>query len=132
MTITLTPPSGSAYTLCAGGTRASDGSPMGPADVHRIERPGAAIREYVGADRVEGEWVKCDSGTLSFSVTRIFATEAAAAAYALTGLGSEPREGALKATEGSETVTIFSHCVMTGRETSQVGVAVAVQYTFEG
>lgn len=134
MTITLTPASGSAVILCAGDARNSGSSPnpMGPQNVRRAEKPGAVLREYVGADRVNGEWVKCDSGALSFGVTRIFDTEAHAAAFALTGFGTEPREGALTATIGNETITLFAHCVITSRESAQVGVAVATQYTIEG
>ena len=139
MTITLTPivPSGQTATpcvLCAGATRNSGSTPnpMGPQNVRRGEKPGTALREYVGADRVNGEWVKCDSGVLSFGVVRIFDTPANAAAFALTGFGTEPREGTLTATVGGTTVTIFSKCVITSRESAQVGVAVATQYTIEG
>ena len=134
MTITLTPPgtNPTPCVLCAGDARNSTGQPMGPQNVRRAEKPGAALREYVGADRVNGEWVKCDSGVLSFGVVRIFDTPAHAAAFALAGFGSEPREGALTATEGGSTVTIFAKCVITGRESAQVGCAVATQYTIEG
>ena len=137
MTITLTgkPPGGQvavACVLCAGDARNSTGQPMGPQNVRRAEKPGAALREYVGEDRVQGEWVKCDSGVLSFGVVRIFNTPAHAAAFALTGFGSEPRAGALTATEGDTTVTIFAKCVITARESAQVGCAVATQYTIEG
>ena len=132
MTITLTPAAGTACVLCAGDARNSTGNPMGPQDVRRDEKPGATMREYVGADRVAGEWVKCDSGALSFGVTRIFATEALAAAFALTGFGTEPREGALTATVGGSTLTLFAKCVITSRESAQVGVAVHTRYTIEG
>lgn len=137
MTITLTPvvPPGQTATpciLCAGDIRNSTGLPMGPQNVRRAEKPGAELREYVGADRVQGEWVKCDSGTLTFGVTRIFPTESAAADFALTGLGTEPRAGTLTATQGSQTMTLFGKCVITSRESSQVGVAVYTQYTIEG
>ena len=139
MTITLTPIVADGQTatpcvLCAGDTRnsGSSPSPMGPQNVRRAEKPGAAMREYVGADRVEGEWVKCDSGVLSFGVVRIFDTPAHAAAFALAGFGTEPREGTLTATVDGTTVTIFSKCVITSRESAQVGVAVATQYTIEG
>lgn len=136
MTITLTP-NGTGSTpcvLCAGDARNSGAAPLpiGPQNVRRAEKPGAALREYVGADRVHGEWVKCDSGVLSFGVVRIFDTPAHAAAFALAGFGSEPREGTLTATVGDSTVTIFSRCVITSRESAQVGVAVATQYTIEG
>lgn len=140
MTITLTPivPEGQTATpcvLCAGDARNSGAtpSPMGPQNVRRAEKPGAVLREYVGEDRVHGEWVKCDSGVLSFGVVRIFDTPANAAAFALTGFGTEPREGTLTVEVGGETpVEIFSKCVITSRESAQVGVAVATQYTIEG
>ena len=136
MTIKLTPPGTNATpcVLCAGATRNAGGnpSPMGPENVNRSERPGAAIREFVGADRIHGERVKCDSGGLSFGVTRIFDTAAHAAAFALTGFGDEPREGALTAEVGGDTVTIFARCVITSRESAQVGVAVHTRYTIEG
>ena len=136
MTITLTPPGTGATpcVLCAGDTRnsGSSPSPMGPQNVRRAEKPGAALREYVGADRVDAEWVKCDSGVLTFGVVRIFDTPAHAAEFALTGFGTEPRQGALTATVGETTVTIFAKCVVTARESAQVGVAVATQYTIEG
>lgn len=136
MTIKLTPPGNTANpcVLCAGATRnaGSSPSPMGPENVNRSEKPGAAIREYVGADRIHGERVKCDSGVLSFGVTRIFDTAAHAAAFALTGFDTEPREGALTAEVGNDTVTIFAHCVITSRESAQVGVAVHTRYTIEG
>lgn len=119
-------------TLCAGDERKSDGTPMGPQNVRRAEKPGAVLREYVGEDRVKGEWVQCDSGVLSFGVTRIFATEKAAAEFALKGFGTEPREGTLEAVIGEDTVTLFDRCVITSRESAQVGVAVATQYTIEG
>ena len=136
MTITLTPygTNPTPCVICAGATRNSGSTPnpMGPQNVRRGEKPGTALREYVGADRVNGEWVKCDSGVLSFGVVRIFDTPAHAAAFALTGFGTEPREGTLTATVGSDTVTIFSKCVITSRESAQVGCAVATQYTIEG
>ena len=139
MPVTLTPivtegQTATPCVLCAGDTRNSGETPapMGPQNVRRAEKPGAVLREYVGEDRVHGEWVQCDSGVLTFGVTRIFDTPAHAAAFALTGFGSEPREGALTATEGGSAVTIFAKCVITSRESAQVGCAVATQYTIEG
>ena len=132
MDLTLTPSGGSATTLCSDGTRSVNGAPVGPGNLSINETPGVEMREYVGADRIHGERVKCDSGVLSFGVTRIFDTAAHAAAFALTGFGTEPREGALTAEVGSDTVTIFAHCVITSRESEQVGVAVHTRYTIEG
>ena len=80
MTITLTN-GNTVTTLCAGDTRNSAGDPVGPQNLRIAETPGADLREYVGADRVEGEHVRCDSGSVSFGVTRTFADEAAALAW---------------------------------------------------
>ena len=123
---------GSTY-LCGsaeldGDVRNSTGVPMGPQGIRVQENPGTAIREYIGADRVEGEHVRCDSGTLTFGTTRIFTTEAEATAWAMCGHRAEAVEGAL-VVDGQ---TIYPKAVVTSKQVSQVGVAVATQYTVEG
>jgi len=50
MTITLTPASGTAAVLCAGDARNSTGSPMGPQNVRRDEKPGAVMRSKQEVD----------------------------------------------------------------------------------
>ena len=111
-----------------GDVRNSTGVPMGPQNVRVQENPGAVLREYVGADRVEGERVRCDSGTVSFGTTRIFGTEAEATAWAMTGHRAEAVEGAL-VVDGE---TVYRKAVVTSKQVSQVGVAVATQYTIQG
>ena len=91
MTITL-----GNTTLCAGQARNSTGSPVGPRDLRMQLAPGVAIREYVGADRVQPEHVRSDSGSVTFGVTRTFATVDAALAYLKGDFISEPSEGQLK------------------------------------
>ena len=123
---------GSTY-LCGsaeldGDVRNSAGVPMGPQNIRVQENPGAAIREYVGADRVEGEHVRCDSGTVSFGTTRIFASESAATAWAMAGHREEAVEGAL-VVDGE---TVYRKAVVTSKQVSQVGVAVATQSTIQG
>ena len=123
---------GSTY-LCGseqldGDVRNSTGVPMGPQNIRVQENPGAVLREYVGADRVEGERVRCDSGMVSFGTTRIFATEAAATAWAMYGHRAEAVEGALEV-DGE---TVYPKAVVTSKQVSQVGVAVATQYTIQG
>ena len=123
---------GSTY-LCGsaeldGDVRNSTGVPMGPRNVSVQENPGAVIREYVGADRVEGERVRCDSGTLSFGTTRIFGTEAEATAWAMTGHRAESVEGAL-VVDGE---TVYRKAVVTSKQVSQGGVAVSTPYTIQG
>ena len=77
MTITL-----GSTTLCAGQTRNNTGDPVGPRDIRDAETPGVVIREYVGADRVVGDRVGCDHGTITFGVTRTFSSVALATATA--------------------------------------------------
>lgn len=128
MTITLTPSGSTATTLCAGQTRNSSGSPVGPANLRVSLTPGVVIREYVGADRVAGEHIKCDRGVVTFDVERIFPTVAKALEYASKTFLSEPSEGLL-AFDGS---TVFENAAVTSRSVAVVGCAVAVSYTIEG
>lgn len=123
MTITL-----GTSTLCDGQSRSANGSATGPANLRLALSPGVVLREYVGADRVQGEHVKCDHGTVSFEVERIFASPDDALAYLRGAFLSEASEGALKF--GSDTV--FASAAVTSRQAALVGCAVAVSYTIEG
>ena len=123
MTITL-----GNTTLCAGQARNTTGSPVGPRDIRDNESPGVVMREYVGADRVAGDHVGCDHGTVTFGVTRTFSSVALATAYALVGHRSEDTVGALK----YDSTTIFDDAAVTRREIAQVGCTVVVNYTIEG
>lgn len=130
MDITLTPlASGStATTLCSDAERSVNGSPVGPADLTVVEAPGVEMREYVGADRVAPEHVRCDHGTISFRATRTFATAALAVAYAISGHRAEPVEGVLK----FGTTTIYPRATVTSKRLAMVGCTVSVFYTIEG
>lgn len=121
-------------TLCEGQVRVTGsssgtaGNPVGPSDLRMQLAPGVAIREYVGADRVLGEHVRCDSGSVSFGVTRTFATPEAALAYISGEFLSEDSEGALKF--GGNTV--FAKAAVTQRTAAHVGCTVAVNYSITG
>lgn len=115
-------------TLCAGQTRNSTGSPVGPSNLRMQLSPGVALREYVGADRVLGEHVRCDSGSVSFGVTRTFATEADALAYVKGGFLAEASAGALK----FDDATVFANAAVTQRTAALVGCTVAVEYSITG
>lgn len=128
MNLTLTPSEGSAYVLCSDGERSVDGSPVGPGNLSIIEAPGVEQREYVGADRIRPEHVRCDHGTMSFQATRVYASAADATAYALTGHLEEPVEGALK----YGATTIYPNACVTSRRIGMVGCTVVVNYTIEG
>ena len=128
MDLTLTPSGGSAYVLCSDGTRSVNGAPVGPGNLSINETPGIEMREYVGADRVEPENVRCNHGTMTFQATRVYATSALAAAYALVGHRSEPVEGVLA--YGS--TPIFPKACVTSKRIGMVGCTVVVNYTIEG
>jgi len=115
--------------LSEGDSRPSTaGTPFGVSGITVSETPGVEIREYVGADRVEGEHVRCDHGSVSFQTHRVFGTVEAAVAWTMAGHRAEAKEGALVL--GS--TTVFSKAVVTRKQLSQVGVAVVTQYTIEG
>lgn len=114
--------------LCAGTARNSSGKPVGPDGLNVTEAPGVVKRDYIGADRTVPEHVKCNHGTVGFSVTRIFPSVDDALDYALGGIYEEAVEGALVC--GARTV--FEHAAVTNRRVSHVGCAVAVAYTIEG
>ena len=122
------------YVLCAGDTRNSAGDPVGPQNLRLQETPGVAVREFVGADRVKPEHVRSDSGSVTFGVTRTFASAADALAYIRTRLvggqqTSEPSEGQLK----FDDVAVFGpKSVVTQRVAALVGCTVAVNYSITG
>lgn len=104
------------------------GKAIGPDGLVMALAPGVALREYVGAERVHGEHVRCDHGTLSFSVTRVFETPAAALAYVRSGFLAEQSAGALK----FDSATVFAAAAVTSRQLSVNGCAAVVKYTIEG
>lgn len=123
MTITL-----GTTTLVEDQSRSSDGKPVGPSNLVLSLAPGVVLREYVGADRVQGEHVRCDHGTATFGAERIFASPDAALAYLRGAFLAEASEGELKF--GGETV--FKRAAVTSRQTALVGCAVSLNYTIEG
>lgn len=131
MTITLVN-SSATTTLVDGQSRlvgsGNWGKAIGPDNLRMALVPGVVLREYVGADRVQGEHVKCDHGTVSFDVERIFETPAAALAFIRGAFLSEQSEGALK----FDSNTVFAQAAVTSRVSAVVGCAVAVSYTIEG
>lgn len=134
MTITLTNTvngSPAVTTLCAGQTRNSTGSPVGPHDLRMQLAPGVAVREYVGADRVQPEHVRSDSGSLTFGVTRTFATVADALAYLKGGFVSEASEGQLKF-DDTDVFGANHKSVVTQRTAALVGCTVAISYSITG
>lgn len=130
------------YLLCEDGERSTGGSPVGPIDGKGALVPGAEDREFIGADGIEPEHVGCDRKSLSFSVSRVYATPAAAlAAWAAMlqpptaenlAAGAVPREGALTVTDGSAVSDVMSKARLASLECVQVGVALALRYSFEG
>lgn len=114
--------------ICHGDVRNQSGDAIGPKDLRINDAPGVVKREYIGETRIKPEDVRVHSGTVTFSVERIFATPAAATAYALVTLLNEETEGALTCGDSE----VFAHAAVTNRTAAQVGCAVAVSYTIEG
>ena len=114
--------------LCAGLERNQTGSPMGPANFRASDAPGVVKHDYIGADRTTPEHIKCDAGTISFDVTRIFPTVEDAVQYALIDSKAEDVEGELKFGDK----VAFAHAAITARSIANKGCAVAISYTIEG
>ena len=114
--------------------RDDDGKAVGPQNLRLQLSPGVAVREFVGADRVKPEHVRSDSGSVTFGVTRTFATAALALKYIREKLvggqqTSEPSEGQLK----FDDVAVFGpKSVVTQRTAALVGCTVAVNYSITG
>lgn len=116
-------------TLVAGQTRNSTGSPVGPHDLRIVNSLGTAVREYVGAARVQPEHVRCDSGSVAFGVTRTFATVDAALAYMAGAFLSENNVGQLK----FDSNNVFgAKSAVTQRTAVLVGCTVVQTYTIQG
>lgn len=142
MTITLIKGSGTSAvttTLCAGQTRNSSGSPIGPEDFRGSDAPGVVARDYIGAEREHPELVRCNHGSISFGVTRTFADVAHAAAYMAKGAATAPGSGEAgfwgEGSEGSLYIggtKVFEHACVTSRTYAWVGCTVKINYTIEG
>lgn len=104
------------------------GKGVGPANLRLALSPGVVMREYVGADRIQGEHIKCDKGSATFDVERIFETPAAALEFIRDKYLKEQSEGALM----FDNDVVFAHAAVTSRVSAVVGCAVAVSYTIEG
>ena len=115
-------------TLCGGQSRNSTGSPVGPENLTFSEAFGVVEREYIGADRVKPEHIRCDLGTCSFSVTRTFGSVADALTYVSSTVFSEDKSGAFK----FDSTTVFANAAIKTRTISQVGCTVKISYTIEG
>lgn len=126
MTITL-----DSTELCKGQTRNADGDAVGPRNLRVQLAPGVAVREFAGADRVQPEHVRSDSGTVSFGVTRTFGSVEAALGYIAGTFIGEASEGQLKF--GDTDVFGENHkSAVTQRVAALVGRTVAVEYTITG
>ena len=131
MTITLVKGSGSSAvttTLCAGRSRNSSGSPIGPEDMRGSDAPGVVTHDFIGAARETPELIRCNHGSVSFSVTRTFADVDSAEAYIASDFLDEGSEGALY--YGSRKV--YDSACVTSRTYAWVGCTVKVNYTIEG
>ena len=114
--------------LCAGQSRNSTGSPVGPEDLRGADTPGVVTHDFIGAEREHPELIRCNHGSISFGVTRTFADVAAAAAYMATTFWSEGSSGELR----FDGTTVFDAACVTSRTYAWVGTTVRINYTIEG
>ena len=83
-TLTITPSGGgTAYTLASSPGRSGDGTPVGPDGLDFRTDKGVLDREPIGADGIDSEAVGCDRRALTFSVRRVYASDALALAGAV-------------------------------------------------
>lgn len=127
MTITITPTGGNAYTLCAGESRATDGSPAGPIDMYGGKVPGTVDREYIGAAGVAPEGVGCDRVMLSFGVMKTYTSPALASAAAAGLKAAVPATGAV--TIDNSTYMAMARCTYSF---GQSGCSLSIKYQLEG
>ena len=116
------------YLLARSPGRFGDGTPVGPDGMEFRTDKGTLDREPVGEQGVATEAVGCDRRALTFSVQRVYATEAAALAGA-AGLEAEcPEEGAVSL--GGNTLIAAATLRSVGVRVR--GVNVSAVYSFEG
>ncbi len=123
MTITL-----ANTTLCAGDTRSVAGAPIGPDNLRGSLAPGVLDRAYIGAPGVKPLEIGNDRGSISFSVTRTYATSADALAYISGSFLTEARFGELKLGDS----TIMTNAAVRDRRFAHFGCTVIVSYQIEG
>lgn len=127
MTITLASSNGTT-TLVASQTRNTTGAPIGPEDLRGSDAPGVVTHDYIGAAREHPEVIRCNHGSVSFGVTRTFASVDAAAAYMAGSFWTEGSEGALY----FDNRRVFEFAAVTSRIYAWVGCTVKINYTIEG
>jgi hypothetical protein len=127
MKITITPTDGTAFTLCAGEARATDGSAAGPMDLSGGKAPGTVDREYIGAAGVAPEGVGCDRVMLSFGVMKTFTTAALASAAAAGLKAAVPAVGAVTIDESA--YMAMARCTYSF---GQAGCSLSIKYSLEG
>lgn len=126
MTITITPPGGTATTLCHGDTRTL-GQAAGPDALQYRRAPGLRERRYISDTGPRYEHTGIDSITGSFNVTIICDSASAAATLASSIISSTPAIGTY--TDGN--ITLYD-CAIQSATTQQTGRAIRASYTFTG
>ena len=127
--LTITPAAGgAAYTLARSPGRPGDGSPVGPEGLDLRTQKGVLDREPIGADGIDSEHVGCDRRALTFSVRRLYASQAAALA-GLAALEQDcPAQGEVKL--GGH--ALITKATLRGLSARLKGRELSAVYTFEG
>ena len=114
--------------LCAGDASSTSGDPTGPDGLNVRLSPGTEDYEYINADGIDSEHVGCDRVSVSFGVTRTYATVAAAQSAAVSLNVNAPRQGALTA----DSATLITQATLRDMDIRQVGCSLLIRYSFEG
>ncbi len=126
--MTITPQEGAAYLLAQSPGRPQDGTPIGPDAMEYSVSKGVLDREPVGADGIVSEPCGCDRRTLTFGVSRHYATEALAVAAAASLEQACPPKGAV--TIGSS--TLIASATLRQLRLRVSGRRLSAVYSFEG
>ncbi len=127
--LTITPAGGgAAVTLARSPGRSGDGSPVGPDGLEFRTEKGVLDREPIGADGIDSEHVGCDRRTLTFAVTRVYASEQQALAGLAALEAGCPAQG--KVTLGGK--DLIEKATLRGLSARLKGCELSAVYTFEG
>lgn len=128
VSLTITPFGGTAYTLAQSPGRSGDGTPVGPDRMDYRTDKGTLDREPIGEQGIDTEAVGCDRRVLTFSVQRVYASDAdALTGFATLETGCPPK-GAV-ALGGS---TLIAKATLRSLAARLNGRNVSAVYTFEG
>jgi len=113
--------------LCFGDHQTTAGDAIGPDNLRiRLQR-GVDVFEYIGSAGITSEHKGCDRKSISFSVTRTYASVATAEASVLTVMGLD-MEGAVTV-DGNSFMALGNVLTL---DIAQIGCSLICSYQIEG